>query len=156
VLGVAICFELVSTYGAALMSRETMSLVTGVAASAEVVAGVRGLIEAEAAKRGAIKPIHTIRTMHLGPQDVLATVRIDFEDSVSAARVEDIVGGLDRGHQSPLLGNPAPVPGGERGLKTSVIGGLATWVSSLPIDWAHQLTSSAGKRIRKPGDGRRR
>jgi hypothetical protein len=33
--------------------------------------------------------------MHLGPQDVLATVRIDFEDTVSAARVEAIVGDLE-------------------------------------------------------------
>jgi len=80
---------------AAFMSRETMSLLIGEAASAEVVEGVRGLIEAEAAKSGAIRRIHTIRTMHLGPQDVLATVRIDFEDTVSAARVEAIVGDLE-------------------------------------------------------------
>jgi divalent metal cation (Fe/Co/Zn/Cd) transporter len=80
---------------AAFMSRETMSLLIGEAASTEVVEGVRGLIEAEAAKSGAIRRIHTIRTMHLGPQDVLATVRIDFEDTVSAARVETIVGDLE-------------------------------------------------------------
>ena len=53
-----------------------MSLLIGEAASAEVVEGMRRLIEAEAAKTGAIRRIHTIRTMHLGPQDVLATVRI--------------------------------------------------------------------------------
>jgi divalent metal cation (Fe/Co/Zn/Cd) transporter len=80
---------------AAFMSRETMSLLIGEAASEEVVEGVRGLIEAEAAKSGAIRRVHTIRTMHLGPQDVLATVRIDFEDTVSAARVETIVGDLE-------------------------------------------------------------
>ena len=80
---------------AAFMSRETMSLLVGEAASAEVVKGVGALIEAEAAKSGAIRRIHTIRTMHLGPQDVLATVRIDFEDTVSAARVETIVGDLE-------------------------------------------------------------
>jgi cation diffusion facilitator family transporter len=80
---------------AAFMSRETKSLLIGEAASAEVVEGVRGLIEAEAEKSGAIRRIHTIRTMHLGPQDVLATVRIDFEDTVSAARVETIVGDLE-------------------------------------------------------------
>ena len=104
---------------AAFMSRETMSLLIGEAASAEVVEGVRGLIEAEAAKSGAIRRIHTIRTMHLGPQDVLATVRIDFEDTVSAARVESHRGRPGSGHQSPLPRNPAPVPGGERGLKAS-------------------------------------
>lgn len=81
---------------AAFMSRETHSLLIGEAASSEVVAGVRKLIEAEAAATGAIRRIHTIRTMHLGPQDVLLTVRIDFEDSVSAAQVEHIVGDLER------------------------------------------------------------
>ena len=96
-----------------------MSLLIGEAASAEVVEGMRGLIEAEAAKTGAIRRIHTIRTMHLGPQDVLATVRIDFKDTVSAAR-----GGVHRGrpgmgHQSPLPRNPAPVSCSERGLKAS-------------------------------------
>jgi hypothetical protein len=34
--------------------------------------------------------------MHLGPDDILLTVRIDFEDSVSAARVEHIVGELEQ------------------------------------------------------------
>ena len=81
---------------AAFMSRETKSLLIGEAASSEVVEGVRTLIEAEAAATGAIKRIHAIRTMHLGPQDVLLTVRMDFEDSVSAARVEHIVGDLER------------------------------------------------------------
>ena len=81
---------------AAFMSWETKSLLIGEAASAEVVEGVRRLIEAEAAASGVIKRVHTIRTMHLGPQDVLLTVRIDFEDTVSAARVEGIVGELER------------------------------------------------------------
>jgi divalent metal cation (Fe/Co/Zn/Cd) transporter len=81
---------------AAFMSLETKSLLIGEAASEEVVAGVRQLIEAEAAKSGAIRRIHTIRTMHLGPDDVLLTVRIDFEDSVAAAEVERLVGALER------------------------------------------------------------
>jgi cation diffusion facilitator family transporter len=81
---------------AAFMSLETKSLLIGEAASAEVVAGVRQLIEAEAAASGAIKRVHAIRTMHLGPHDVLLTARIDFDDAVSAAKVEGIVGGLER------------------------------------------------------------
>ena len=81
---------------AAFMSRETKSLLIGESASSELVQGVRTLIESEAAATGAIQRIHAIRTMHLGPQDVLLTVRIDFDDGVSAARVEGIVGGLER------------------------------------------------------------
>jgi cation diffusion facilitator family transporter len=85
---------------AAFMCLETKSLLIGEAASPEVVAGVRKMIEAEAAASGAIKRVHAIRTMHLGPQDVLLTVRIDFDDAVSAARVEDIVGDLERAIQA--------------------------------------------------------
>jgi len=85
---------------AAFMSVETKSLLIGEAASPEVVAGVRQLIEAEAAASGAIKRVHAIRTMHLGPQDVLLTARIDFDDAVSAALVEDIVGELERAIQA--------------------------------------------------------
>jgi len=81
---------------AAFMSLETKSLLIGEAASAEVVSGVRELIEKEAAATGAIRRVHAIRTMHLGPQDVLLTARIDFDDAVSAARVEGIVAELER------------------------------------------------------------
>ena len=59
--------------------------------------GVRGLIEAEAAKSGAIRRIHTIRPMHLGPQDVLATVRIDW----SAAWKIDPVAGWTASNTDP-------------------------------------------------------
>jgi cation diffusion facilitator family transporter len=81
---------------AAFMSWETKSLLIGEAASAQVVVGVRRLIEKEAAASGAIKRVHAIRTMHLGPQDVLLTARIDFDDAVSAARVEGIVAEMER------------------------------------------------------------
>jgi cation diffusion facilitator family transporter len=81
---------------AAFMCLETKSLLIGEAASPQVVAGVRRLIAAEAAASGAIRRVHAIRTMHLGPEDVLLTARIDFDDAVSAAQVEDIVAELER------------------------------------------------------------
>jgi cation diffusion facilitator family transporter len=92
----SICIGLMLAWVAAFMSRETKSLLIGEAASPKVVEGVRQLIEAEAKATGAIRRVHTIRTMHLGPDDILLTVRIDFEDSVSAARVEHIVGELEQ------------------------------------------------------------
>jgi cation diffusion facilitator family transporter len=81
---------------AAFMSFETKSLLIGEAAGAHMVSGVRRLIEKEAAATGAIKRVHSIRTMHLGPEDVLLTARIDFDDAVSAARVEGLVADLER------------------------------------------------------------
>lgn len=81
---------------AAFMSWETKGLLIGEAASSELVAGVRRLIEAEAASSAAIRRVHAIRTMHLGPNDVLAAVRLDFDDAVTAAQVEHIVADLER------------------------------------------------------------
>jgi hypothetical protein len=40
------------------------------------LAGVSGLVKAEAAKSGAIKGIHTIRNIHLGPQEVVVYARM--------------------------------------------------------------------------------
>lgn len=79
---------------AAFMSLETKSLLIGEAADASVVAGVQALIAEEAARSGVIRRVHDIRTMHLGPADVLLTARIDFADEVSAGRIEAILGDL--------------------------------------------------------------
>ena len=64
--------------------------------SKKMVEGVRKLIEAEAARSCAIRRVHAIRTMHLGPNDVLVAVRLDFDDGVTAARVEHIIADLER------------------------------------------------------------
>jgi hypothetical protein len=87
---VPLVLALVATF----MGLETKSLLIGEAASSEMVEGARKLIEAEAAQGGAIRREHAIRTMHLGPNDVLAAVRLDFNDGVTAARVQHIVAGL--------------------------------------------------------------
>jgi divalent metal cation (Fe/Co/Zn/Cd) transporter len=91
-IAIGVVLALVATF----MSLETKGLLIGEAASREVVAGVRGLIEAKAEATGSIRRVHAVRTMHLGPDDVLATVRLDFADEVPAARVEAIVGELEQ------------------------------------------------------------
>ena len=89
-IAIGVVLALVATF----MSIETKSLLIGEAA--EMVEGVRKLIEAEAAQSCAIRRVHAIRTMHLGPNDVLAAVRLDFDDGVTAARVEHIIADLER------------------------------------------------------------
>ena len=91
-IAIGVVLALVATF----MSLETKSLLIGEAASSEMVEGVRKLIEAEAAQSCAIRRVHAIRTMHLGPNDVLAAVRLDFDDGVTAARVEHIIADLER------------------------------------------------------------
>ena len=91
-IAIGVVLALVATF----MSVETKSLLIGEAASTEMVEGVRKLIEAEAAQSCAIRRVHAIQTMHLGPNDVLAAVRLDFDDGVTAARVEHIIADLER------------------------------------------------------------
>lgn len=73
---------------AAFMSIETKALLIGEAASEDVQAGLRACIAAELAPAGAITAIHAIKTMHLGPEDILVAASVDFEDSETARRVE--------------------------------------------------------------------
>jgi cation diffusion facilitator family transporter len=91
-IAIGVVLALVATF----MSVETKSLLIGEAASTETVEGVRKLIEAEASQSCAIRRVHAICTMHLGPHDVLAAVRLDFDDGVTAARVEHIIADLER------------------------------------------------------------
>lgn len=69
---------------AIFMTSEIRSLIVGEAASRDVQAGLRDIIEAETGRDKAIRKINEIRTMDLGPQDVLVTASVDFEDWVSA------------------------------------------------------------------------
>jgi cation diffusion facilitator family transporter len=91
-IAIGVVLALVATF----MSVETKSLLIGESASSEMVEGIRKLIEAEGARSRAIRRVYAIRTMHLGPNDVLAAVRLDFDDAVTAARVEHIIADLDR------------------------------------------------------------
>ena len=104
---------------AAFMSRETKSLLIGEAASSEVVEGVRTLIEAEAAATGAIKRIHAIRTMHLGPQDVLldGAHRLRGQRERSPGRTHRRRSGAH--HSRAVSRDTAAVPGGGGGLSAA-------------------------------------
>jgi cation diffusion facilitator family transporter len=93
--GVAsILIGLVLAAVAAFMSTEIKSLIVGEAASRVVQAGLREIVAGEIGAGKAIRKINDIRTMHLGPHDVLVTARVDFQDSISARTVEDVTGRL--------------------------------------------------------------
>jgi cation diffusion facilitator family transporter len=81
---------------AIFMSSEIRSLIVGEAASRAVQDGLRAIISEEAGADKPIKVINEIRTMHLGPRDVLVTASVDFEDWVSARTVEDVTGRLQK------------------------------------------------------------
>jgi cation diffusion facilitator family transporter len=85
---------------ATFMSVEIRSLIVGESASRAVQTGLRDIIEQEAGPDKPIRAINEIRTMHLGPQDVLVTASVDFEDWVSAGTVEDVTARLQKAIKS--------------------------------------------------------
>jgi cation diffusion facilitator family transporter len=77
---------------AALLAYESKSLLVGEGASAEVVAGIEGLI----AEQPAIARLNELLTMHLGPRDVLVNLSIDFTDELTSRDVEAAISALEQ------------------------------------------------------------
>ncbi len=76
---------------AALLAYESKGLLIGEGADPQVVAGVREIVQT---KQG-IERVNELLTMHLGPQDVLLTLSLDFEDRLSAGDVEAAITELE-------------------------------------------------------------
>ena len=81
---------------AAFMSIEIHSLIIGEAASDGVVAGIRTIIEGESGVGNAVRAIKEVRTVHLGPDDILVTAALDFEDAARAGEIEATTMRLER------------------------------------------------------------
>ena len=80
---------------AVFLAREIKSLIVGEAASPAVQSGIRDLVAAEMGAGKPIRHINEIRTMHLGPDDVLVTANVDFSDDETARAVEDVTARLE-------------------------------------------------------------
>jgi cation diffusion facilitator family transporter len=70
---------------AALMARETLSLLTGESASRRTLLRVRQVLLADPR----VVRLEEVLSMQLGPREVLLAVTIDFRDSLSGAAVEE-------------------------------------------------------------------
>jgi cation diffusion facilitator family transporter len=80
---------------AAFMGLEIKSLLIGEAASEELQVGVRSLIEAETrGAKGLVRGVNDLRTLQLGPDDILVTASLDMEDTALASDVEATTGRL--------------------------------------------------------------
>lgn len=73
---------------AAFMSIEIQGLIIGEATHPSVQDGLRVLVAAETGPGKPIRRINEIRTMHLGPDDVLVAASCDFQDHETARSVE--------------------------------------------------------------------
>jgi cation diffusion facilitator family transporter len=81
---------------ATFMSIEIKGLLVGEAASADVRAGIEELIKREVKPVGPLDAINEIRTMHLGPEDVLVAASVDAVDGIPAERIEALTSRLER------------------------------------------------------------
>jgi len=77
---------------AALLAYESKSLLLGEGARPAVVAGIERLIAGEAA----IIRLNELLTMHLGPNDVLVNLSLDFSDELGSREVETAISALER------------------------------------------------------------
>jgi cation diffusion facilitator family transporter len=69
---------------AIFLANETRSLLTGESASPRIVAEVRALLEADPR----VDDVAEVLSMHLGPQEILLGVTLDFRDTLTAVDIE--------------------------------------------------------------------
>lgn len=74
------------------LAYETKGLLIGESASPEVVEGIRAL----AARHPEVEHVNEVLTMHLGPEDILVNLSLDFRDDVPAGRLETVIAAIDR------------------------------------------------------------
>ncbi|GBF27957.1 ferrous-iron efflux pump FieF [bacterium MnTg02] len=77
---------------AMLLAYETKGLLIGEAAHPELEVGVREIVSGEAS----VLHVNELRTMHLGPNDILVALSLDFENSLPAGKVEDTIFALEK------------------------------------------------------------
>ena len=92
----SILIGLVLAATAAFLAIEIKSLIVGEAASAPMRSGLRLLINAETGDQQTFRAINEIRTMQLGPEDVLVATSVDVHDTATAKQIEAATARLER------------------------------------------------------------
>jgi len=72
---------------ALLLAIETKGLLIGEAAAPELIGDIRAIVEATPT----IDRLNEVRTLHRGPNDVLLALSVDFEDNLTAGKVENAI-----------------------------------------------------------------
>lgn len=76
---------------AAVLAYECKGLLVGEAANKPVVKGIRAIVKS----RPGVKALNELLTMHLGPDDILVNLSVDFEDGISSEAVEAAISSLE-------------------------------------------------------------
>ena len=74
------------------LAHETKGLLIGESANKSVVHGVREILQA----RDGIEHINEVLTMHIGPEFILATISVDYIDSMSAEKIENDIARINK------------------------------------------------------------
>lgn len=80
---------------AVFLATEIKSLIVGEAASPTVLRGLKEIIAKEIGPKLPVRHLNEIRTMHLGPDDVLVAASLDFNDGYDASAVENVTSKLE-------------------------------------------------------------
>lgn len=89
---VSIVIAIILAVTACFLAYESKGLLIGEGASKETVQGIREMVN----NHKQVNAIDEVLTMHLGPQDILLTLSIDFHDDLKAHEVEDIIAQMDK------------------------------------------------------------
>ena len=90
--GVAsVVIGLILAVTAGLLAHETKGLLIGEAAKPAVVASIKRIV----ARQPGIVALNELLTMHLGPDDILLTISLDFDDRLASGDVELAVSELE-------------------------------------------------------------
>ena len=71
---------------------ETKALIIGEAASQEIIDGVYEIASTDST----VTAINELRTMHMGPHDILLTLSLDVDNEASGGRVETAISDIER------------------------------------------------------------
>ena len=72
---------------AIILAYETKGLLIGEAAADDLVASIQKMVDS----MPSVENLNELRTMHMGPEDVLLTLSLDFQDHLSAGQVEQSI-----------------------------------------------------------------
>ena len=82
-IGIGILLALTAIF----LAYETKALLIGEAASDIVRIGIQEIV----AKADSVREINELRTMHMGPEDVLLALSLDFHDHLTVGKVEESI-----------------------------------------------------------------
>jgi len=81
---------------AGVLAYECKSLLVGESAGSPVIMGIRAI----AVEDDGVEGVNELRTMHLGPKDVLVNISLDFADTLSATDIERTISRMERAIKS--------------------------------------------------------